>query len=91
VRQPHKDAVRLSALPIGDASYHDLGSGAGFSLGVVGESYRQAALYALAGSRLQRGEQVTFTAALIPEPDNPYDPNAIRVDTQGGAQVGYGT
>ena len=87
--RPHKHAVRLSALPIGDASHRDLGSGHGFTIGVKGESYRQAALHALDAGRLQRGEEVTFMAALIPEPANPYDPNAIRVDIQGGAQVGY--
>jgi hypothetical protein len=89
VPRPLKDAVQLSALPIGDATHHDLGSGHGFSIAVKGESYRQAALHALAGSRLQRGEQVTFTAALIPEPESTYDTNAIRVHIQGGLQVGY--
>jgi collagen type III alpha len=79
----------LSVLPIGDASHHNLGSGDGFTIGIVGESYRQGALHDLAGSPLQRGEHVTFIAALIPKPENPYDPNAIRVDIQGGAQVGY--
>ena len=86
----HKDSVRTSALPIGDATHRDLGHGTGsFPLGVVGESHRQAALQALAGSRLERGETVTFTAALIPEPTNPVDANAIMVRIQGGAQVGY--
>jgi hypothetical protein len=84
---PHKDSVRLSALPIGDATYRDLGSGASFTLGIVGESYRQAALHALDAGRLQRGEHVTFTATLIPEAL--YDPNGIRVEIQGGAHVGY--
>jgi hypothetical protein len=89
VQRPPPFAVRTSSLPIGDASHHDLGSGAGYSLGVVGESHRQAALHALAGSRLQRGEQVTFTATLIPEPTNPVDVHAIIVSIQGGAPVGY--
>jgi hypothetical protein len=86
---PPKHAVKLSALPIGDASHHDLGSGAGFSLGVVGESHRQAALHALDNGRLQRGEQVTFTAALTLEPTNPVDANAIMVSIRDGAHVGY--
>lgn len=85
--RPHKHAVRLSALPIGDAAHHDLGSGHGFTIGVKGESYRQAALHALDGGRLQRGEDVTFTVDLIPEAL--HDPNGIRVEIQGGAQVGY--
>jgi HIRAN domain len=32
---------------------------------------------------------VTFTAALNAEPTNPHDAQAIRVDIQNGAQVGY--
>lgn len=30
-----------------------------------------------------------FLVALIPEPTNPYDPNAIRVDVLRGSQAGY--
>jgi hypothetical protein len=88
VPQPHKDAVLLSAFPIGDASHRDLGSGAGsFPIGIVGESYRQAALQALDAGRLQRGEHVTFTATLVPEAL--HDPNGVRVEIQGGAHIGY--
>jgi len=32
---------------------------------------------------------VNFIVTLVPEPDNAYDKNAIRVEIQGGAQVGY--
>ena len=42
--RPPKDAIKLSALPIGDATHRDLGSGDGFTLGIVGESYRQGTL-----------------------------------------------
>lgn len=38
------------------------GSGGAFTVGVVGESSRQAALRALAGERRKRGEEVFFTA-----------------------------
>lgn len=85
---PPKHAVKRSALPIGDATHHDCGSGSGFMIGIVGESYRQAALHALDHGRLRRGVRVTLTASLIPEPENPYDPQAIRVDIE-GAHVGY--
>jgi hypothetical protein len=81
---------RLAAgavLPIGDATHRDLGSGRGLFRGLVGESFRQPALKALDAGRLQRGEPVTFTATLTPEAV--HDPIKIRVDIQGGAQVGY--
>jgi hypothetical protein len=90
VPRAHKDSVRLSALPIGDATHRDLGRGRGsFSMGMKGASCRQAALHALDAGRLQRGDHVTFTATLIPEPTNPVDANAVMVSIQGGAQVGY--
>lgn len=54
----------------------------------VGESNYQSALITLCGS--QRWEHVAFdcVAALVPEPDNPHDPNAIAVQVQGHL-VGY--
>jgi hypothetical protein len=60
-----------------------------FPVQVVGESHCQAALRALGGDRRLRGEQVVFTAALLPDPKNPYDENAIGVHISGGARVGY--
>jgi HIRAN domain len=87
--RPPQGAVKLSALPIGDATHRDLGSSDGFTRGIVGESHRQSALRDLDGGRLQRGEQVNFIVALIPEPENTYDKNAIRVEIQGGGQIGY--
>jgi hypothetical protein len=82
-------AVRVRDLPISDESHIDLGSGAGFTMGIVGESYRQRTLRALSAGRRERDEEVTFTVALVREPENPYDPNAVRVDLVGGEQVGY--
>lgn len=67
----------------------DLGTGHGFTLGIVGESYRQTALRALAGDRRRLGEEVLFVAVLSPEHENDYDTNAIRVDVEGGSQIGY--
>jgi hypothetical protein len=64
-------------------------SGYGFTVSAVGESHRQAALKAFGGSKRSAGEEVFFTAALVPEPTNRYDPNAIKVHIQGGAHVGY--
>lgn len=58
-------------------------------MGIVGESHRQTALRDLSAGRRRRDEPVHFLVALIPEPTNPYDANAIRVDILRGHQVGY--
>ena len=51
---------------------------------VAGESHYQEALHEIA-----KGEQrLEVTAALIPEPSNPHDPNAVRVEID-GKLVGY--
>jgi hypothetical protein len=57
-------------------------------LEVVGESRYQDALWKIVGGR--RGDPVRYEteAVLEPEPDNPYDPNAIKV-LIGGVVVGY--
>jgi hypothetical protein len=60
-----------------------------FPMAVVGESRRQATLRSLAGNRLSKGEAVIFTAAIVPEPNNSFDPNAVAVYVQGGGPVGY--
>lgn len=54
---------------------------------IVGESHYQQALEAAAGSRSQR-RRVQVEAALVPEDDNPHDPQAIRIEI-GGRRVGY--
>jgi hypothetical protein len=80
--------ARAPSLPLTDATHRDLGGGIRYALSVVGESFRQPALLALDGGRLQRGEPVLFTAALVLEPASPYDANAIRVEIRDGAHVG---
>src|SRR5690606_15901001 len=47
-----------------------------FTTDVVGESYRQDALVALAPTL---GSDREFVAALVPEPTNPHDGNAVKV------------
>lgn len=47
---------------------------------VVGESHYQETLKTL---------QRAFIAKLVPEPTNPYDPNAVAVCTEGDAKIGY--
>lgn len=56
---------------------------------IVGTSYRQDVLVHIAGDALRRGEHVAFTALIVPEPDNPHDPNAIAVVADGLGPVGY--
>lgn len=61
----------------------------GVILDVVGESHYQANLQRLCGKRKPDGEDRWFDqAALVAEPNNPADPNAVRVEI-GGQHVGY--
>ncbi len=55
---------------------------------VVGESYYQEALEVICGGRTEDGADHNCIATLVPEPDNPRDRNAIRVDID-GRTVGY--
>lgn len=48
-------------------------------LDVVGESHRQAELWVLAGGVTTERVRTDIVAFLIPEPENPHDPNAIAV------------
>jgi hypothetical protein len=66
-----------------------LGSGAAFTVAIVGESYRQTALREISGGRRRRGEEVIFDAVVYAEPSNPYDPCAIRVEDGQGRHIGY--
>lgn len=54
-------------------------------LSVVGESHYQSALQAVVGGRDAYGFEnaVAARAVLVPEPDNPHDRNAVRVDIDG--------
>jgi hypothetical protein len=58
-------------------------------LPLAGTSHRQDVLSRIAGDRLRRGEHVAFTALIVPEPDNPHDPNAIAVAAAGHGPIGY--
>jgi hypothetical protein len=55
---------------------------------VHGESYRQPALAETARIARNEGDERVFRAILVPEPDNPYDSNAIAVYSEVG-QLGY--
>ena len=55
------------------------------SVNVAGESHYQEALRSIAGPGEVRHDT---EAHLIPEPENEYDPNAVRVEID-GLKVGY--
>jgi hypothetical protein len=55
-------------------------------LPVVGESQYQEALRAAVGGRASRNgyeDAIPVTALLVPDPRNPYDSNAVRVEVEG--------
>jgi hypothetical protein len=58
-------------------------------LPIAGTSHRQQILARIAGEALRKGEHVAFTALIVPEPDNPHDPNAIAVVADGQGPIGY--
>jgi hypothetical protein len=64
-----------------------VGDGA-FAFPVVGLSHHQAVLERIAGGRSQNGVKKFCAALLIPEPDNPYDSDAVAVYI-GREQAGY--
>ena len=53
-------------------------------MNVAGESHYQDALHEIAGGQ----DRLETTAALVPEPTNPHDENAVRVEID-GKLVGY--
>jgi hypothetical protein len=57
-------------------------------LDVVGESYRQDALWKIVGGKTSERVRKETIGYLVPEPTNVYDPNAIGVWIQ-GLQVGF--
>lgn len=54
----------------------------------VGESHYQDALRAICGSKGWEDVAFDCIAVLVPEPTNPYDPNAVMVQVDGHC-VGY--
>lgn len=60
----------------------------GDELEVVGESHYQRALASIVGGKARFGVSFPCTALLVPEPENPHDVNAVRVEIQ-GKKVGY--
>jgi hypothetical protein len=64
--------------------------GGKFATQVHGESHYMRELSAIIGDvRTSETGDVIFRAALIPEPHNPYDHNAVAVYRENGGQVGH--
>jgi hypothetical protein len=57
-------------------------------VGVVGESHYQDALTAIVGGKRPESVRIPTQAVLVPEPSNPYDPNAVAVYVA-GRKVGH--
>jgi hypothetical protein len=90
--RPHQDPIRPHSLPGTPAPLSGRGR-----VSVVGEFYRQDGIeYVVAGRAVAAGGNWDATlqahAALVPEPANPHDCNAVRVDLSspgGWVTVGY--
>jgi hypothetical protein len=63
-------------------------SGSEESVNVVGESHYQPAIRAACGAGVNEDVLFECFAELVPEPENPYDPNAIKVLID-GRKVGH--
>ncbi len=55
---------------------------------IVGESHYQNNLSRIAGPKTEAGKKYDTIALLVPETNNPHDPNAVGI-TIGGVQVGH--
>ena len=69
-------------LPVQDVSGED-------RLRVAGTPHYQDELAAAAGPKRPGGVEDRRRFALVAEPDNPHDPQAIAVVLEGGGKVGY--
>lgn len=58
------------------------------TIDIVGESNYQHNLARIAGTKTEESKSLQCVATLIPEPNNPKDPNAVRCDID-GLTVGY--
>jgi hypothetical protein len=68
-----------AAVIIGDGKY---------AFPVVGESHHEVILDQLVGGRSEEGAHQRCAALLVPQPDHPYDPDAIAVSIR-GHEVGF--
>jgi hypothetical protein len=59
-----------------------------FHVSVVGVTFHQEALQIICGNKREEGVPIYKQAIMIPENDNPEDPNAVRIDI-GGETIGH--
>lgn len=90
-----RDLEHQTAFTAAQAAWREALKDAGFLVGeetvdVVGESYRHRELYGLMLALRERPDQleVQAVAELVREPNNPKDPNAVKVLVQ-GVHAGY--
>ena len=86
--QPNNSAAALrNAAEPGD--WYDLVGPGRYDIHVAGSShYRDALLAICGGTRTESGRHRKITAALVYEPENAYDDNAVRVEID-DMTVGY--
>lgn len=84
---PQDGAARAPPAPAGDAAAVIVGDGK-FAFPVVGESHHEAMLERLAGGRTKDGVHIACAVLLLPQPDNPYDPDAVAAFIR-GHEVGF--
>lgn len=72
----------------GAAKGNTLPRSGAYTFDIVGEASYQDALDHLAGGKTDAGVHVQKWASLVMEKNNPFDPNAVRVDID-GQTVGY--
>ncbi len=58
-------------------------------LQVAGTASYQATLLAVAGVKQDQGVSIDGMVILVPQPTNPYDPNAVAVVVDDGGLIGY--
>jgi hypothetical protein len=71
-----------------DATAHHIEGQEEYNVEIVGESKYQKVLGKIAGGRQEDGVEHETTARLIPENNNSYDKNAVRIDIE-NKTVGY--
>lgn len=87
MRMAESYARQNYAPPPAPSIQHISGSG-DFDFEIVGESFYQDNLLAIAGPKTDAGAQFECTAHIVPEPENQYDRNAIAVFIK-GRKVGH--
>jgi Bacterial PH domain len=84
---PQVGAAPAAPAPLRNGAAVIIGDGK-FGFPVVAEEHHQDILEALAGGRRESSASVAVPALLLPQPNNPYDPDAVAVFMR-GHEVGY--